>query len=151
LAELTRAHVTVSLSADGGDELFAGYNTYIWAPRLWEKISLLGPARRPLARSRAIRTLIAAGARLAGNPQLGHRALRSMELLGASDPIGVFRSLTTHWPLGASPVLGAALPVDVRPEPPAALSELAAMRYLDASSYLPEDVLVKVDRATMAF
>lgn len=154
VAKLTREHVTVSLSADGGDELFGGYNTYRWAPRLfgltrgvprWARHlvpRLVGELASPMTRA----------ARLIGRPALGHRVLRALGLAEAEDPLSLFRQLTVHWegvpwPLRASGAAGS----DVRPLPPGAIHDpRAAMRYTDAVTYMPGDVLVKVDRASMA-
>ncbi len=147
VAKLTREHVKVSVSADGGDELFAGYHTYRWIQRLRAATRWLPGLARPVA-ARASRV---AGWALdrAGRHALAGRAGRAAPLLEAATTEQTFRALTRHW--SPPPLADRARPGrDPRVSPPPGLSELAAMRTLDATSYLPDDVLVKVDRTTMA-
>lgn len=146
VAKLTRDHVKVSVSADGGDELFGGYNTYRWVRRLW---SLQG--RLPGVVTRGSAHAAGAGARVLdrlGEHGWAGRLDRLRPMLRARTPLGAFRALTRHWT--PTPLLDRREHSDPREPPPHQLSALTQMRTMDATSYLPGDVLVKVDRTTMA-
>jgi asparagine synthase (glutamine-hydrolysing) len=164
VARLARAQVTVGLSGDGGDELFGGYNRYLWSERLWHAVGWL--PRRARRGAAALlervpsRTWDAAFARLAPlAPALfshrlpGYKLHKLAGVLAARDLEAVYHGLASHWTAPSDVVLGAN-------EPPTALtprrdraplgSFTEQMMLLDALTYLPDDILVKVDRATMA-
>jgi asparagine synthase (glutamine-hydrolysing) len=161
VAEMTRRHVTVSLSGDGGDELFAGYDHYPWVLRAAARMKLLPRGFRRLLGA-AIGTIPAAWVdRAAGalpgaiRPALaGDRLLKVAESLDLDGADAVYRRWHSHWLDPASLVAGAeefrgvmwdaGLAREI-PDP------IPRMQLLDALAYLPDDVLTKVDRATMAF
>jgi asparagine synthase (glutamine-hydrolysing) len=161
LSRLTRRNVTVSLSGDGGDELFAGYNRHIYFSQLQRLQS-----RFP----RSLRRIISAGI-LAIRPSLwdamvrpfrwirpeilraaGDKAHRLASIISAPTADHLYRGQISHWSTPETLVIGAT-------EPPTMLTNgraervaesLSRIQYLDQLSYLPDDVLVKVDRAAMA-
>jgi len=164
VARLARKYVTVALSGDGGDELFAGYTRYLWADRVWRKLGRLPvPLRRMLAAG--LGTLSGpAGATLAAGalalvptgvrPSHPADKLRKLaRILPAADADALFRRLLSQWDDPERLVPGATEPhgilwdETVRAEFP---GFTARMQMLDSVTYLPDDILTKVDRATMA-
>lgn len=156
VSALARQQVTVSLSGDGGDELFAGYNRHVLGARIWNRSERL-PAivRRGMGATLAAPRFerIASGmARLTGLGNgiagLAERLGKVGAIMSANDPADVYTRLVSKWPQGEEPVIGATS---------AGLScggrdfddFRNTMLYMDAMTYLPDDILVKVDRAGM--
>ena len=162
VARLTREHVTVSLSGDGGDELFGGYNRYVWGKKLWGVIGRLPlPARR--AAARLIRVIsprdwdrIFTFFSAFVPPRLrfstpGDKLYKLAQLLGARYAGEVYFDLISLWH-GVELVVGAAGQSGIANNASRWPDDLALpefMMYVDSQTYLPDDILTKVDRATM--
>jgi asparagine synthase (glutamine-hydrolysing) len=163
VSELTRQHVTVSLSGDGGDELFGGYNRYFWGRSIWQKIGWIPGGLRKLLSSGL--TLLSPQAwdnlfmRL--EPVLPGKARQRLpgdklhklaEILAVENPEAMYLGLVSHWKDPAVVVSGAVEPLTVLTDSRrwANLPDFTQrMMFLDLISYLPDDILVKVDRASM--
>jgi asparagine synthase (glutamine-hydrolysing) len=163
LSALTRRHVTVSLSGDGGDELFGGYPRYAHTRRFWEIIRCFPYISRN-AFARLIRTCKPATynrlfgglspllPRLARPSTAGDRAYRLAEITAVRNPEEIYRNLMSYWSRPAEVVLGAKeSPTVLTPSSDwAHLADICQrLMFLDLMTYLPEDILAKVDRASM--
>jgi asparagine synthase (glutamine-hydrolysing) len=157
VSRFAREHVKVALTGDGGDELFAGYNRHFQAPRLWRTLKRVP---RPLrAAAGASLGLLpqrvwqgAAGLLPARHRHLGGKANKALRLAGSAASFDdVYAAFLDEWSGESSPVIGwqegqGRLDLDLGP---GAADPLRIM-YCDAVSYLPDDILCKVDRASMA-
>jgi asparagine synthase (glutamine-hydrolysing) len=161
VSQLARQHVTVSLSGDAGDELFGGYNRYFVGRRIWEKIGKLPRALRQLS-ARAItsvspadwdRILAIGKKRIPAIASMsGFRLHKAAEILDVSDPDTLYCRLVSHWQQPQEVVIGGDEPLTTLFDRPnwAQLDDFTdRMMYLDSVTYLPDDILVKVDRASM--
>ena len=164
VAHLAKQEVTVSLSGDAGDELFCGYNRYTWTQSLWNKISPLPYGARKLASNVAgsIPPAIVNGAYSLARPLLpdnfqfsnpADKWQKAVMLLGAPDASGLYKLLASLWSNPEDLVLGGKevkAIFDLEAPQAQHLNLAEKMMRLDALTYLPDDILVKVDRAAMA-
>ncbi|MEP4378184.1 MAG: asparagine synthase (glutamine-hydrolyzing) [Alphaproteobacteria bacterium] len=160
VSQLARQQVTVSLSGDGGDEVFGGYNRYTWANNLARAFGPVPTALRRLMRggleSVAPRHWDRLAAMIPGRyrpAQFGDKLHKLAEVLDARDFAAIYARLVSQWKKPERAVPGAGMPGHLVDDPeswPALPSRSEQLMLLDAISYLPDDILVKLDRASMA-
>lgn len=163
ISKLTRGQVTVALSGDGGDELLGGYNRYSWGQLIWRWLKLVPhPVRVVMMNQLAKLTHQQWGKLFAGVDPIwpnrlkvtlpGDKIHKLLKVLDSRTPEMMYRELVTFWS-PQSVVLGAI-------EPTTALTDdsqqakiqdlIRRMMFMDIVTYLPDDILTKVDRASMA-
>ncbi len=163
VSTLARQKVTVSLSGDGGDEVFGGYNRYFLGQSAWSMIEWIAPPLRKLLAHGLTRLSSAWGeALIRGFHLLGinnwpvsqplDKIAKLAEVLPAQSPEEFYRFLVSHWKRPSEVI------PDVEEHPtifsdPTQWSKLLTlsekMMFLDLVTYLPDDILTKVDRASM--
>jgi len=160
---LTRQHVSVCLSGDAGDEFFGGYNRYFWAESLWNQFGRIPLNMRKMLAA-GVSTVPAGGWNAlfhllrpvmpkrfrVTNP--GDKLHKLSEILGAMSPETLYFQLVSQW-RGALPLQGIVEPetlVSSAEQWPQFSKFSEQMMALDTLTYLPDDILVKVDRAAMA-
>jgi len=163
VSQLARQHVTVSLSGDGGDELFCGYRRYHAALNMWGKMARLpAPLRNLVATgitgispqlwsglADRIKLFLPHGLR---NANVGHRLHKGAEVLKCKSIDDVYLRLVSQWENPAAAIIGGVGPSTLmtgNAPPLQGLDAVQRMMALDLIAYLPDDILTKIDRAAM--
>jgi asparagine synthase (glutamine-hydrolysing) len=159
IANFAAKHVSVALTGDGGDEIFFGYNRYRWAPRIHHFSS-----RLPDRLNRVLEQFLSTHAGKLGSlstllptrlraPLADEKLLKLAHLFGRKSPQEIYRTLLT--PSLSCRLESGTKTKDILANLPIKWEELGLfaenMRYADLMIYLPDDILTKVDRASMAF
>ncbi len=163
VSQMARRHVTVSLSGDAGDELFGGYNHYFLGRTIWNKISRIPrPLRGVVARMitavppQKLDWVVEVFSSVMPDDLMAERAGDKLhklaEIMDKESPDAFYKEFVSHWKSPSSVVLNSH-------EPPTVITDESRrvdlddftlkMMYLDTMTYLPDDILVKVDRAAM--
>jgi len=157
LAAVARRHVKVALSGDGGDELFGGYGRYTWEDRIWRTATAF-PTILRRSGYRALTAIppsvvsrLALGRRAGDTPPFADRVLRAAALLSTPHRFELYERMMSRWSAppvtdGRTGINQAFFDTEIRRHSDDALTQLTRV---DLVTYLPDDILVKVDRASM--
>lgn len=149
VSKFARQDVTVALSGDGGDEMLGGYARHVQGPKLW---SITGKMPT-IMRSTVAGAITAIGPQIwdkinPTHPQFGSRMHKAARTLSMDSQAAIYENILSAWP--QSPLLGNNGEGTSAHEAAPLESFAEAMMLWDTTGYLPNDVLTKVDRATMA-
>lgn len=163
VSHMARQQVAVSLSGDAGDELFGGYNRYVVTSRMWGRLSLMPVGIRSLMANLITRipprkwnalakALFSVLPKRKGVVNWGANLHKGAGVMACCSVAELYRGLVSHWSDPSSLVIGAVEPATVITDlirQPVVNSDVERMMALDMLSYLPDDILTKVDRAAM--
>jgi len=159
VSQMTRKYVTVALSGDGGDELFGGYSRYVLAMRIWPQVARIPSALRPTV-ARFLRSPLSSRAASLVNGVLprnkriaaiSDRLPKLAHLMDASDLLCLYDKLIGNWSAPEHIIKnGGKAELAVLRRHPDFADPREKMMFIDSCSYLPDDILAKVDRASMA-
>lgn len=160
VSQLAREKVTVSLSGDGGDELFCGYSRYTQGHKIWQVLRMLPvPLRQFMANmmrtfpAAPLENLLRFLPKQFQIPHLADRLPKIADVVSKKNSTSYYQTLMSHCKKPEQLVLGATEPNTLfnHPEKLPKLADFREqMMYLDSMHYLPDDILTKVDRASMA-
>jgi asparagine synthase (glutamine-hydrolysing) len=155
VSKLAKEHVTVGLSGDAGDELFCGYNRYLLTDRLWGKLSKL-PVSMRRGLSGALSTLSPETLNkfLGFLPynRVGEKIHKAANVIGSSSIDELYLQLVSNWSNPESIVLNSSGAISQATSGiinSLQMNQIQKMMLMDTLTYLPDDILTKVDRAAM--
>ncbi len=159
VCEMARRSVTVSLSGDAGDELFGGYRRHQLGPAIWRSLRWIPfGVRRSAAHVLGLsqgpaglvgRSVNRVARRWTGKRSLTERIRQTADILSARSPADLYYSLMTFWKTSPSPQGRLVTTGELAAGPNLGGKAAQVMMSLDATGYLPDDILAKVDRASM--